>query len=498
MVYYNIKENMKNKGTKNKLILTFIAVSLLTSCGAFNNGLALNEDVNITYRRTSDLEENTLSKLRYDENWFYADSYTYNEDLAELSLALDMAATDYDKYDVTGKTGNKNVKEAYLNLGFDSDSFYSVGYDKKDDNSIGLSIASKNMIKNGSEEFTLLSIDMRSKGYGSGGWLGNVSVGEGKENTENIDNKDYHVGFYTAGQFVLNEIKTYVEKENIDLNKTKIWLVGFSRGAAVCNLTSIFLGDLMDRKNIYTYAAATPAYKVNVTNDETLKNIFNLINTGDIVPMVPPSSWNFGIEGTTVNLPTINNNNRKSFQAEFYNLTGVEYTGSNDYQNNSKNIINMFTKYASTREEYALVFEPSIKSLFDRNEDGTVNYSYIDNILSCEGTNADAVTSSTIIEFIKNTDSTDFDKILGLAANIISTLETGKEYWATKDSYNDELLGKIIDIINDAIKLYAGGGTDEEKVAFNTLKEALNLGIESPLLEQHWEELYLSKFHLNS
>ncbi|MFA6755483.1 MAG: lipase family protein [Bacilli bacterium] len=480
---------------KNLIITSLLTITLLTSCGG--KGLTTNNNVSVTFRTTAENKDSAISNLTYDENWFFKDSYTYNEDLAEMSLGLTLSSADNEEYDVDNKTGDKNIKQLYEDLGFSSESYYSVGFNEEDTDKVALSIASKNVTNSGKES-TILSINLRGIGYGSGGWISNFNIGEGKEDIDNTDNKQYHLGFYTAGLFAFNEIKTYVTDKNIDLDNTKVWLTGFSRSAAAANIASIFLGDIMDRKNIYTYAFATPAYKVNVTNDELLKNIFNIINSGDIVPMIPPIEWDFGIEGTKVELPLITEDTRSSFETELYNLCGITYTGLNDYESISKSMINMLLKYAPSREEYALVLEDAVKSIFNRKDDGSIDYSYIDNILSCEGTNEDAISIESLIESVKGIDFSDITAIIGLVTKIGNTLNAGEEYWGNKDSYNDELLEKISEIISFAITLYMGAGTDEEQLAFDTLKEIGTLGVTSPLLEQHWGEVYLARLRMHS
>ena len=52
------------------------------------------------------------------------------------------------------------------------------------------------------------------------------------------------------------------------------------------------------------------------------------------------------------------------------------------------------------------------------------------------------------------------------------------------------------DVISFAITLYMGAGTDEEQLAFDTLKEIGTLGVTSPLLEQHWGETYLARLRM--
>src|SRR5574344_160887 len=313
------------------IVVVASSICYLSSCGGDAKPL-VKEDVNLTFRRTIDSKDTEVTNFSYDENWFLKDSYTYNPSLAKMSIGLALASFDNsDNYDVNDKSGNKNVKKLYEDLGFSSSSYYSTGYDKEDNENVGLSINYKTFVTDKDEKVNLVTISLRSGGYGNGGWRNNFNLGEGKEDIKEVDNTSYHLGFYNASTFALSEINNYIAKNNISLDNTKFWISGYSRGAAIANIVSIILGDTISRDNLYTYGVATPQYAVNVTYDNKFNNIFNIINPGDLVPMIPATKWGFTRLGTTIDLPSITDTNRKIFEENMLNIGGIEYVGEDDY-----------------------------------------------------------------------------------------------------------------------------------------------------------------------
>lgn len=479
------------------LLMSVSLISLIGCEGNANKGQPIVKDnVSLKFRRDLDSKDSELTGLKYDENWFLADSYTYNADLAKISLGLALSGYDDSaNYDVTNKTGDKHIKQLYQDLGFSKKSYYSVGYDKEDDDNIGLSIASKKFKTEDEQEVTLLSITLRSAGYGNGGWKGNLNMGKGEETTVSIDNEKYHLGFYTAASFAVSEINQYITDKEIDVENSKVWISGFSRGAAVANLVSIILGSSISRNNLYTYAGATPNYEVGTEKDTDLNNIFNIINSGDIVTMVAPAAWGFMREGTTIDLPAVTEANKSSFEEIFLEVAGFAYEGETDFAAIDQSVLTQFTGQFTTRESYANELQAVVDSLLTRNEDGSMNYEYVDNILTCEGTNADAFTIESISQTIKEADLSDMTQALALLSTYTNTMDAGIKYWEKKDSsYNDELLTHIQAMSNFYLSVYIGfSGTDTDKAALNAISDISSKGITAPLLLQHWAELYYAR-----
>lgn len=127
----------------------------------------------------------------------------------------------------------------------------------------------------------------------TGGWAGNFEVGS---------SGIYHDGWEKAASAAHDSIKKYChDHPSVDLSTARVWLVGFSRSAAVANVLSQKLrADLFIGENIYTYTFATPsATDISaLPNKAETKNIFNIISASDIVPRVPLQEWYFWKTGS--------------------------------------------------------------------------------------------------------------------------------------------------------------------------------------------------------
>ena len=231
----------------------------------------------------------TYTDCIYKDNWFFQDSYTYNHELATMSLGLAMSGCD-------GTAKDEKIKTLLADLGFDNDEYYDMkGYGLEDNDSVAF-VMSQKEITNPSDGSTvsLLAISLRGSGYGNGGWAGNFEVGS---------SGIYHDGWEKAASAAHDSIKKYChDHPSVDLSTARVWLVGFSRSAAVANVLSQKLrADLFIGENIYTYTFATPsATDISaLPNKAETKNIFNIISASDIVPRVPLREWYFWKTGVT-------------------------------------------------------------------------------------------------------------------------------------------------------------------------------------------------------
>ena len=182
-----------------------------------------------------------------------------------------------------------------------------VHYPETTPDTIGYTIASKKIIKD-NEEYTLIAVTTRGGGYFQE-WGGNFTIGMGDE----------HDGFSNAGNQVYEAVKQYLTRLMINEGTTKnikIWLSGYSRGAATINVAAHFLttdakaGRLkgVTAKNIFAYGFECPQSVRSSSGllKENCKNIFSIVNYIDLVPKVAPSepkSWGFQRLGVTYFLP---------------------------------------------------------------------------------------------------------------------------------------------------------------------------------------------------
>ncbi|MDR2474941.1 MAG: lipase family protein [Bacteroidales bacterium] len=230
----------------------------------------------------------------FSTDYFNKNATEYNHDLAIMSLQLAMAAFGLhnEKY---GANKADNIVKLLGDMKFEY--IEPKGYDKDPTpDSIAVVFAKKN-IENDCE---LLVIAVRGGEYGAE-WGGNFNVGIG----------NVHRGFEIAMYIVEDYFNSYLRKHAVHNSgkKVKLWITGYSRGAAVANLLSahvvaettkyngIYRGKSslpipLEKDNIYTYCFATPNNSKNAKYTG-YENIYNIISPFDPVPKFPFQSWGF-------------------------------------------------------------------------------------------------------------------------------------------------------------------------------------------------------------
>ncbi len=249
-------------------------------------------DGTFTYR-SAFLKDGSEAKMlpasyHYDENWFLAESTQYNHSLATMSLSMAMAAAVEEP---------SSIGDLFKALKFNDT---TISYPKPTEETIGYAIGSK-VISGTDGPFTLVAVAIRGGDYGSE-WADNMRVGTG----------DTHAGFRGAADQVLAGIATHVKDYSLT-GKIKVWITGYSRGAAVTNLTAHDLnvaaraGQLpgVTEQDIYAYCFEVPAgvTEAAVAAAPLDGNIFNINNPMDMVPMIAPAYWGYTTYGVTYHYP---------------------------------------------------------------------------------------------------------------------------------------------------------------------------------------------------
>lgn len=190
-------------------------------------------------------------------NYFYSDSYfdhsaeEYDPHLATMSFCLEASVWSSKDTDVWPEK-TQNARALLNELTF-QDIYQNAAWDQKPDmHSLGLVLAYKNI---GST--TLVAAVIRGGGY-YGEWGGNLVVGPEGD----------HEGFKRGSQIAMRELEQYVERhcESGDFQPClKLWIVGFSRGGAVAEMTAAHLTDRgicggvrLAADNIYAYTFEAP------------------------------------------------------------------------------------------------------------------------------------------------------------------------------------------------------------------------------------------------
>ncbi|MBR6025208.1 MAG: hypothetical protein IK069_00460, partial [Firmicutes bacterium] len=296
-----------------------------------------------TISGTAKVASAALSRGYYEETWYFDDSW-FTEDANALSdqtkrhLAV-LSAIAAGASAADEKSSKNNITDMLSGMGFnDIDSNIYTYKNKKTEDSIGVIIGQKQIADAKGNTYTLLAVVPRSYGYGTE-WVSNFTVGE----------SGVHEGFKSARDEVLRFMKEYIDTNYTGGTKFKVWIPGYSRGAAVANLVAGFLSDdpgyfgakaHFSPENVFAFTTATPytvdfstatkgellsvsasknafdtegsAYIYNgadkdgyidpAANASNYMNINNYVSDSDYVAMVPFESWGFSRYGKTTPL----------------------------------------------------------------------------------------------------------------------------------------------------------------------------------------------------
>ena len=256
-------------------------------------------------------KDQTYNMVVYTDDFFDKISIIYNHQLARASLSLAMSAYNSPggkylskdesevTYDDIMKSKARNVVALLGNFGFDKNTIYvNNDYLKKpQSNTIGVAIAQKRL---GDE--TLIAIAVRGGGYESE-WAGNFNV---------YNSGTHHKGFQIASEKVNTALKKYITQNYIKGN-VKFWITGYSRGAAVANLTAAYINNSIGtipnvsyrQEDVYAYTFEAPRNTKDKQCRSSAKygNIKNIINPIDPVPMVAMEKWGYERYGFDYHIP---------------------------------------------------------------------------------------------------------------------------------------------------------------------------------------------------
>ena len=293
-------------------------------------GIQVEEDDGMVYFRfpsTSNEAVSTGIGNYYNDSFFSGSSYTrYRHDLAKVALGLAVSAYTADTTyygtvptepgDDSYSDGNgtysdyekriANIAYAYEQMGIEKSDIEYMLYDESlssAEHNVAYSI-SKKITTVDEEQTTLIFVVLRGGGYGAE-WASNFDVGI---------SGDYSKGFDEASKIVYDHVTQYINNLSSDQSKNiKVLITGYSRSAAVANLTAARLNEWamnnsrLQPLDIFAYTFATPnsvlescVYKkLDKYGSIFYNNIHNIVNPADVVSRVPLSQWGFTKFGNT-------------------------------------------------------------------------------------------------------------------------------------------------------------------------------------------------------
>ena len=263
------------------------------------------------------------SDYYYSDNYFAEDAYTYNSHLATMSMCCSCAASGNGMSDPIYIGLSKDIEDLLAANGFDS--FYiNEDFNKKGTKeSIGFMFAKKNINVN-NKDYTLIAVNFRNTHYEKE-WYDNFNVGDGTE----------HAGFKNAADKTHTALADYVRDKNIE-GDIKVWINGYSRGAAVANILAKQLdydgslnGQYLSSDDIYAYTFGASTVTSEKYYDGSLyANIFNIVSKCDLVPPIVPEQWGWHRYGKDVYLPSVSDRNYASKRARAQKFLDLFSKGS--------------------------------------------------------------------------------------------------------------------------------------------------------------------------
>ena len=232
----------------------------------------------------------------YSGSYFEQSAYAYRQEknrpydprLATMSLNLELAAwSSIQEKNYLLK--NRNAKNLLEEIGFEKFKANQHFQERPSTDSIGAVIAQKKLTVK-EEDYTLIALAIRGGGY-EAEWASNLTLGRSGE----------HQGFREASEKALTFLDQYLKEHKVT-GKVKLWINGYSRAAAVTNLTAGALnkgrklasGELK-AEDMYAFCFEAPAGTLKGTGNREGRhdNIVNVINVNDVVTKVGPEVYPF-------------------------------------------------------------------------------------------------------------------------------------------------------------------------------------------------------------
>ncbi len=249
----------------------------------------------------------SLTGFAWRDAVFAQASGIYDHALARLSMGFSAAA-----FRSTDGTGggfqDQNILRALLDCGFSN--IHADGYEACDEAGIASAIASKQITVEG-QPITLVALAASGAGYGPER-LSNLNVCHADPNSPE------HNGFAAATDTLFARLKTYLDENLIAGTRWKLWLTGFDRGAAVCDLLAARCqGTLLPAEDCYAYLFATPGVCKAAAPVQTAGDVWNIVNPCDPLASLPPEGWGYVRYGRTLLLPGWRAKDVQGYLAQF-------------------------------------------------------------------------------------------------------------------------------------------------------------------------------------
>lgn len=298
----------------------------------------------------------------YRDDYFSVSAVGYQHHLAQCTLGMAVSAFRAADQELDRK--DKYVRDYLSQAGFGN--MVSEQFDQKTSaDTIATLIASKHL-RDEEGEFLLVAVAVSGGGY-ENEWLSNFSFGD----------DSVHNGFFNAAFTVFQRVFDYVGQYAGD-GRFKLWIGGYSRAAAVSNMTAALAlaANQVENENLYAYTFATPNSVRAASEDFELDgevdydNIYNIIGMCDPVPSIPFREWGYGKLGSTFRLPAQETTpdyaaRRKPVAEVYQSITGEAYNNNPEANWFVQKLYQLIYDMAQTAGSYQTALEGVIQEAWE-------------------------------------------------------------------------------------------------------------------------------------
>jgi len=280
-------------------------------------------------------------KYPYTDDYFRESPEEFSLELARASMGLAISAFRNNGEDL------EDQYETYLTAAGFTD-LHTFGYDQETSADILSGVIGCKRI----DDFILIAAAPCGQGYKKE-WAGNLEVG----------NEERHVGFNKAAHILEAQLEDYIRDHKLS-GRIKLWLTGFSRAAAVSNLTAADMIDSGRFEAVYAYLFGVPR-TTRAENHYDYEGIFNICGKYDPVPMIPAEHWGYERYGTDLYTPAQEMDSDYLIYTIYTNIVADELTGDLFRYNPEINyqlhlIIEFLNELFPTSAEYEEKFQDTI------------------------------------------------------------------------------------------------------------------------------------------
>ena len=271
---------MRRSFSVKAVLIVLVCALFLCACSMEPEAESPAEE--ITFKSTIPVMLNSTTlelECTYSPDFFRSDACTFDKDLALLSLAI------------ACPNERAEIPAAFTAMEFDTQVYF--WNDDTYINRCSYYFAHKTV-----DDYDLIAVYVNWVDYDVE-WAGNLTVGP---QTEGV--RADHEGFELASQWVYENLKKYVAENFADRN-LKIWITGYSRGAAITDALAVRIIEAKELKvkqsDLYAYAFEPPA-SIDEEYVKEYQCIHNIISQADIVAALPPTAWGIARPGVNVDL----------------------------------------------------------------------------------------------------------------------------------------------------------------------------------------------------